>query len=133
MLIFPFRVICLWSHRRTDSCLSLRFPFLFLIYPKSGVAGGVVRKGSTTTITLAAFMKQYPELKNLSHEQRAFQYKYYLLHMNGMSVDDLDAYYHTHDDGQQEGGGGGAGATNAFSCCKDDHDSSGCLCKYTPP
>jgi len=98
----------------------------------SGVAGGVVRKGSTTTITLAAFMKQYPELKNLSHEQRAFQYKYYLLHMNGMSVDDLDAYYHTHDDGQQEGGGGGAGATNAFSCCKDKRDSSGCWTKSPP-
>jgi len=93
----------------------------------SGAAGGVVRKGSTTTITLAAFMKQYPELLDRSPEDQTVQYQAYLLYANGMSVDDLDASYHTRDDGQQEGGGGGAGAMNSFSCCKDNQDSSGCM------
>jgi len=90
----------------------------------SGAAGGVLRKGSTTTITLAAFKKRYPELLDLSPADQTVQYQAYLLYSNGMTVDELDAYYHTHDDGQQEGGG--AGATNLFNCCKDERDSSGC-------
>merc|ERR1712238_356487 len=90
----------------------------------SGAAGGVLRKGSTTTITLAAFMARYPELLDLSPADQTVQYQAYLLYSNGMTVDELDAYYHTHDDGHQEGGG--AGATNVFNCCKDEYDSSGC-------
>ena len=138
----------------TDSCLSLRFPFLFLIYPKSGAAGGVLRKGSTTTITLAAFMERYPELLDLSPADQTVQYQAYLLYSNGMTVDELDAHdlltseeeeeesaayllysngmtvdeldasYHTHDDGPQEGGG--AGASGAFRCCKDRRASPDC-------
>jgi len=92
----------------------------------SGAAGGVLRKGSTTTITLAAFMARYPELLDRSPADQTVQYRAYVSYANGMSVDDLDASYHTRDDGQQEGGGGGAGAMNAFSCCKDNDTSSGC-------
>jgi len=93
----------------------------------SGAAGGVLRKGSTTTITLAAFMARYPELLDRSPADQTVQYRAYVSYANGMSVDDLDASYHTRDDGQQEGGGGGgAGAMDAFSCCKDNRMSSGC-------
>merc|ERR1712028_219680 len=99
----------------------------------SGAAGGVLRKGSTTTITLAAFMARYPELLDRSPADQTVQYRAYVSYANGMSVDDLDASYHTRDDGQQEGGGGGAGAMNAFSCCKDNNvgsDSLGCATTY---
>ena len=80
--------------------------------------------GSTSTPTQEAFIAQDSELLDLSPADQTVQYQAYLLYSNGMTVDELDAYYHTHDDGQQEGGGG-AGATSAFSCCKDDHESSG--------
>ena len=97
-------------------------------YPKSGATGGVLllRDGSTSTPTQEAFIARYSELMDISPADQTIQYEAYLLYSNGMTVDELDAYYHTHDNGQQEGGG-------RFSCCKDDHDSSGCLCKYTPP
>jgi len=101
-------------------------------YPRSPVAsgatGGVLRKESTTTITLAAFTKRYPELLDISPEDQAVQYQAYLLYSNGMTVDELDAYYHTHNNGQQEGCG--AGATNVFRCCKDKRGSSGCRTKF---
>jgi len=75
--------------------------------------------------TQEAFTARYPELLDLSPADQTVQYQAYLLYSNGMTVDELDAYYNTHDNGQQEGGGG-AGATSAFSCCKDNRTSSGC-------
>ena len=95
-------------------------------YPKSGATGGVLllRDGSTSTPTQEAFIAQYSELMDISPADQTIQYEAYLLYLNGMTVDELDAYYHINDDGQQEGGG--AGATNVFRCCKDEHDSSGC-------
>merc|ERR1711865_545684 len=68
----------------------------------AGAAGGVLRKGSTTTITLAAFMARFPELLDRSPADQTVQYRAYVSYANGMSVDDLDASYHTRDDGQQE-------------------------------
>ena len=101
-------------------------------YPKSGATGGVLlRDGSTSTPTQEAFTAQYPELLDLSPADQTVQYQAYLLYSNGMTVDDLDASYHTHDDGQQEGGG--AGATSYFRCCKDKNTSSGCLHQYGFP
>jgi len=107
-----------------------------------GATSGVLREGSTSTgtnvldndngnhddetPTQEAFIARYPELMDSSLDDQAVQYQAYLLYSNGMTMDELDAYYHIHDDGQQEGGGGGAGATSAFSCCKDKHMSSGC-------
>ena len=43
----------------------------------TGTARKKVTKKNTAT-TLKAVMARYLELKDLSHEQRAFQYKYYL-------------------------------------------------------
>merc|ERR1712028_129212 len=99
-------------------------------YPRSPVASGatggvLLRDGSTSTPTQEAFMARYSELMDISPADQTIQYKAYLLYLNGMTVDELDAYYHTHDDGQQEGGG-------RFSCCKDKRDSSGCRTKSPP-
>ena len=90
-------------------------------YPKSGATGGVLllRDGSTSTPTQEAFIAQYSELIDISPADQTIQYEAYLLYLNGMTVDELDAYYHIHDDGQQDGGG-------RFSCCKDNRMSSGC-------
>jgi len=98
-------------------------------YPRSPVASGatggvLLRDGSTSTPTQEAFIARYSELMDISPADQTIQYEAYLLYLNGMTVDELDAYYHTHDDGQQEGGG--SGATSSFSCCKDKRDSSGC-------
>ena len=48
-----------------------------------------VTKKNTAT-TLKAVMARYPELKDLSSEQLALQYKAYLLYMNGATSDELD-------------------------------------------
>ena len=71
---------------------------------------------------------------DISPEDQAVQYEAYLFYLNGMTVKELDAYYHINDNGQQEGGGR-AGATSAlindgqqggFWCCKDKNLSTGC-------
>jgi len=87
-----------------------------------GGDGGLPAMGATQE----AFTARYPELLDRSPADQTVQYQAYVSYANGMTVDELDAYYHTHDNGQQEGGGGGAGAMNAFSCCKDNRMSSGC-------
>ena len=74
-----------------------------------------VTKKNTAT-TLKAVMAQYPELKALSSEQRAFQYKYYLQHMNGATSEDLDQYKPV--------------SFGWFSCCKDGNDSISPGCQW---
>ena len=70
-----------------------------------------VTKKNTAT-TLKAVMAQYPELKSLSSEQRALQYKAYVLHMNGATSEELDQYKPV--------------SFGWFSCCKDGDHSTGC-------
>jgi len=82
--------------------------------------------------TQEAFTARYPELLDLSPADQTVQYQAYLLYSNGMTVDELDAYYHTHDNGQQEGGGL-AGATKRFSCCRVKYDMAGCWCTFALP
>ena len=85
-----------------------------------------VTKKNTAT-TLKAVMARYPELQDLSSEQRNFQYKYYLQHMNGATSEELDQYKPV--------------SFGWFSCCKDGDHSTGCewieedddmFCKSTP-
>ena len=49
---------------------------------------------------------------DISPADQTVQYEAYLLYLNGMTVTELDLYYHINDNGQQEGGG--AGATSAL-------------------
>ena len=70
-----------------------------------------VTKKNTAT-TLKAVMAQYPELQDLSHEQRAVQYQAYLLHVNGATSEELDAYKPVN--------------FHWFTCCKDGSHSTGC-------
>jgi len=101
------------------------------LYPRSPVASGatggvLIWDGLTSTPTQEAFIAQDSELMDLSPADQTIQYEAYMLYLNGMTVDELDAYYHINDNGQQDGGG--AGARFLFRCCKDERvDSSGCV------
>ena len=74
-----------------------------------------VTKKNTAT-TLKAVMAQYPELKSLSSEQRALQYKAYVLHMNGATSEELDKLKPV--------------SFGWFGCCKDGNDSTSAGCQW---
>lgn len=74
-----------------------------------------VTKKNTAT-TLKAVMARYPELKDLSSEQLALQYKAYLLYMNGATSDELDKLKPV--------------SFGWFICCKDGDHSTGCEDDY---
>ena len=90
---------------------SLRVVLLFLLTIDAGSTRKKVTKKNTAT-TLKALMAKYPELKSLSSEQRALQYKAYVLHMNGATSEELDQYKPV--------------SFGWFSCCKDGDHSTGC-------
>ena len=74
-----------------------------------------VTKKNTAT-TLKAVMAQYPELKSLSSEQRALQYKAYVLHMNGATSEERDKLKPV--------------TFGWFYCCKDGNGSTSAGCKW---
>merc|ERR1719506_1005680 len=67
-----------------------------------------------TTMTLKAVMARYPELKDLSSEQRAVQYQAYVLHMNGSTSEELDKRKPV------------SFGWTTVDCCKDDDTNTGC-------
>ena len=77
---------------------------------------------TTTTPTLQTVIAQYLELIDYSPEEQNFQYQAYLLYLNGITLEELNAYYNIN--GSQQDGGGGA--TGLFSCCKDEETSTDC-------
>ena len=67
-----------------------------------------------TTMTLKAVMARYPELKDLSSEQRAVQYQAYVLHMNGSTSEELDKLKPV------------SFGWTTVDCCLDNDTSTGC-------
>ena len=94
---------------------SLRVVLLFLLTIDAGSTRKKVTKKNTAT-TLKAVMARYPELKSLSSEQRALQYKAYVLHMNGATPEELDKLKPV--------------SFGWFSCCKDGNDSESTGCQW---
>ena len=94
---------------------SLRVVLLFLLTIDAGSTRKKVTKKNTAT-TLKALMAKYPELKSLSSEQRALQYKAYLLHTNGATSEELDKLKPV--------------TFGWFSCCKDGPDSTSAGCQW---
>ena len=77
MSIFPLRVICLWSQRRTDSCLFFVFPFSLSDYIRSRVVlssecSPPPHRVSPAAQAFADFIARYPELLDMHLGDQAF-------------------------------------------------------------